>query len=162
MTIVDKIIDSIKEAHGEDFPVYYHDEPTLNLMTSRMQFPCAVVRLLTQGRIVSEAGQQKERVSAAVFFVEPMQFDFDAVSNEAIIGRCKARALAWQAVLSQSSSLFLMDDEPRTARLYDPYDDHITGFGILADIQELEGWTDCPVAPYDFNADFNNDFLITI
>ena len=160
MTIVDKIIDSIKAAHGEGFPVYYHDEPTLNLMTSRMQFPCAVVRLLTQGRIVSEAGQQKERVSAAVFFVEPMQFDFDAVSNEAIISRCKALTLAWQGALSQSPSLLLMDDEPRTARLYDPYDDHITGFGILADIQELEGWTDCPFTHGDFNDDFNNDFLI--
>lgn len=159
MTIVDKIIDSIKAAHGDGFPVYYHDEPTLNLMTSRMQFPCAVVRLLTQGRIVSEAGQQKERVSAAVFFVEPMQFDFDAVSNEAIIGRCKARAMAWKAGLSQSSDLMLTD-EPRTARLYDPYDDHITGFGILADLQELEGWTDCPFTQGDFNNDFNNDFLI--
>ena len=159
MTIVDKIIDSIKAVHGEGFPVYYHDEPTLNLMTSRMQFPCAVVRLLTQGRIVSEAGQQKEQVSAAVFFVEPMQFDFDAVSNEEIIGRCKARAMAWKAGLSQSSDLMLTD-EPRTARLYDPYDDHITGFGILADIQELEGWTDCPITQGDFNDDFNNDFLI--
>ena len=32
MTIVQKIINSIKEAHGDDFPVYYHDEPTLNLL----------------------------------------------------------------------------------------------------------------------------------
>lgn len=160
MTIVDKITDSIKAAHGQDFPVYYHDEPTLNEMTSRMQFPCALVRLLSQGRIVSEAGQRKERVSAAVFFVEPTVFDFDAVSNEAIIDRCKDRALAWQGVLSQSPSLLLLDEEPRTARLYDPYDDHITGFGILADIQELQGWTDCPVLQGDFNNDFNNDFNI--
>lgn len=160
MTIVDKIIDSIKATHGNDFPVYYHDEPTLNEMTSRMQFPCALVRLLSQGRIVSEAGQRKERVSAAVFFVEPTVFDFDAVRNEAIIDRCKARALAWQNALSQSSTLLLYGDDPRMARLYDPYDDHVTGFGILADLQELEGWTDCPVLHGDFNNDFNNDFNI--
>ena len=138
MTIVDKIIDSIKASQADGFEVYYHDEPTLNLMTSTMTFPCAIVRLLTQGRMVQEGGQVKERVSAAVFFVEPMQFDFDAVANEAIIERCKDRAAAWQLSLS-SDPLLTLVEVSRSERIYDPYDDHVTGFGILAELVELNG-----------------------
>lgn len=138
MTIVDKIIASIKAAVGDEFPVYYHDEPTLNLMTSRMEFPCALFQLLTTGNAVNEAGQLKERVSAAVFFVEPSQFDFDAVDNEAIIDRCKARAFAWIGSLPSDTWLTLSALN-RTSRIYDQYDDILTGFGVFVDITELNG-----------------------
>lgn len=158
MTIVDKITNSIKAVHGDDFPVYYHDEPTLNLMTSRMQFPCALLQLLTTGRAIQEGGMVKERVSAAVFFVEPSKFDFNAVDNEAIIDRCKQRAFAWLASLASSSDVELLD-VTRTSRVYDRYDDILTGFGVLAELQELQGWTPCPATQGDFNNDFNNDFL---
>lgn len=158
MTIVDKITNSIKAVHGEGFPVYYHDEPTLNFMTSQMQFPCALFQLLTTGRAVREGGMVKERVPAAVFFVEPSQFDFDAVDNELIIDRCKQRAFAWLASLPSSSDVELLD-VTRTSRVYDRYDDILTGFGVLAELQELQGWTPCPVTQGDFNNDFNNDFL---
>ena len=158
MTIVDKIINSLKAVHGEAFPVYYHDEPTLNLMTSRMAFPCALLQLLTTGRAVREGGMVKERVSAAVFFVDPSKFDFNAVDNEEIIDRCKQRAFAWLASLTSSSDVELLD-VTRTSRVYDRYDDILTGFGVLAELQELQGWTPCPVLQGDFNNDFNNDFL---
>lgn len=138
MTIVDKITDSIKSAHGDDFPVYYHDESTLNEMTSRMQFPCALVRLLSQGRIVMEGGQAKERVSAAVFFVERSRFDFDATENETIIDRCKGRAMAWLFTLTASHDLQL-EEITRTSRVYDRYDDILTGYGVLAEIKETNG-----------------------
>lgn len=158
MTIVDKITNSIKAVHGDGFPVYYHDEPTLNLKTLQMQFPCALLQLLTTGRAVREGGMVKERVSAAVFFVEPSKFDFDAVDNEEIIDRCKKRAFAWLASLTSSTDVELLD-VTRTSRVYDRYDDILTGFGVLAELQELQGWTPCPVTQGDFNNDFNNDFL---
>lgn len=154
MTIVDKIINSIHAALDWDetvsdgnggnttvhhtFPVYYHDDPTLNLMTSDMDFPCALVQLLTQGRIVQEGGQAKEVVSAAIFFVEPSQFDFDAVENEAIIDRCKDKAMTWLLSLPASEYIQLAE-LTRTTRVYDRYDDILTGYGLLADIQELNG-----------------------
>lgn len=138
MTIVDKIIESIKAAHGDDFPVYYHDEPTLNLLTSQMDFPCALLQLITTGTVVSEAGQMKERVSAAVFFVEPSQFDFDAIENETIIDRCKGMAMAWLLTLSGSPELQL-ENITRTSRVYDRYDDILTGYGVLAEIKETNG-----------------------
>ena len=161
MTIVDKIITSIKAALGDDFPVYYHDAQTLNVMVSQMTMPCAMFQLLTTGNAVNEAGQMKERVSAAVFFVEPSQFDFNAVDNEKIIDRCKARAFSWLGALS-SDALLTLTALNRTTRVYDDTDDILTGFGVFADLTELNGWSDCPTVPYDFNNDFNNDFLIAI
>lgn len=138
MTIVEKIIQSIKASQEEGFEVYYHDEPTLNLMTSGMTFPCAVFQLLTTGDVVQEAGQTKEVVSAAVFFVEPSDFDFDAIENETIIDRCKGRAFAWLQSLA-ADPLVELAELTRTSRVYDQYDDIVTGFGVLADIKEING-----------------------
>lgn len=138
MTIVDKIINSIKAALGDDFHVYYHDAQTLNEMVSRMEFPCATFQLLTTGNAVNEAGQLKERVSAAIFFVEPSQFDFNAVPNEVIIDRCKGRAFAWLGSLNVDEWLTLSSLN-RTSRVYDDTDDILTGFGVFADLEELTG-----------------------
>lgn len=160
MTIVDKIIASIKGTLGQGFPVYYHDEATLNLLTSRMKFPCALFQLLSSGSVVDAAGQLKERVTAAVFFVEPAtEWDDDAVANERIIDRCKRRGLYW---LSQNS----LDDyvtarATRTSRVYDQYDDILTGFALYVEATELYGYSDCEkVTAPDFNDDFNADFNI--
>ena len=138
MTIVDKIIGSIKAALGDDFPVYYHDEATLNLKTQTMQFPCALFYLLTVGTAEAEGGQMKERVTAAVFFVEPSQYDFNAVENETIIDRCKGRCFAWLLSLngSEEIGLHLIN---RTNRVYDKFDDILTGFGVSVDLKELKG-----------------------
>ena len=143
MTIVDKIINSIKAVHGADFPVYYHDDPTLNLMTQTMEFPCALLILLTRGRVPNIGGQLKEQVSAAVFFVEAQKgVDFDAVQNEVVIDRCKNRALAW--LMSLPSSTYVENvTEAQSARIYDKYDDILTGYGVQADLREVVGFA-CP------------------
>lgn len=161
MTIVEKIIASIQAELGADFPVYYHDDPTLNLMTQTMEFPCALLILLTNGRTVQEAAQVKERVTAAVFFVEPSQFDFDAVQNEAIIDRCKRRAFRWLGGLGSDPWLSL-EATNNTSRTYNRYDDILTGYGVSVDLVELNGFDGCeqPVTDYDFNNDFNGDFLV--
>ena len=138
MTIVDKIIGSIKAALGDDFAVYYHDEPTLNLMTQTMQFPCALFYLLTSGTAEAEGGQMKERVTAAVFFVEPSQYDFNAVENERIIDRCKRRCFAWLLSMNGSADIDVYSIN-RTERVYDRFDDILTGFGVSVDLKELQG-----------------------
>lgn len=156
MTIVDKIKQSIEAATG--LPVYYHDEPTLNVMTSTMDFPCALFQLLTNGRIVQEGGQMKEAVTAAVFFVNRSQFDFDAEQNEVIIDGCKASAFGWLASLN-GSGLLSVQAINRTQRVYDRYDDILTGFGVSVDLVELVGECDyVPIGCNDFNDDFNLDF----
>ena len=108
------------------------------------------------GRVVASEGGT---VSAAVFFVEPSQFDFDAEENETIIDRCKKKAFAWISYLPYSLDVELVD-VTRTSRVYDRYDDILTGFGILAEIKEAVGWSQCEsqVCPTDFNSDFNADF----
>lgn len=157
MTIVDKIINSIHAALNwtetvtdengnttevlHEFPVYYHDDPTLNLLTSQMSFPCAIFLLLTTGDAIPEGGQLKEQVSAAVFFVEPSEFDMNAVENERIIDRCKGRAFTWYGHLNEDENI--RGVRRRTERTYDRYDDILTGFGMYVDITELQGWTGC-------------------
>ena len=161
MTIVEKIIASIQAVHGSGLKVYYHDEPTLNLMTGGMEFPCAIMQLLTTGQVVTEAGQIKERVSAAVFFVEKADFDFDAKDNEQIIDRCKRRAFQWLSAIPRDQ--YITAELTRTSRVYDRYDDILTGFGVMVDVMELTGFIECgpePVRLGDFSDDFNDDFYI--
>ena len=157
MTIVDKIKNSIQAALNwtetvtdengntsevlHEFPVYYHDDATLNEMTSAMDFPCAIVLLLTSGNMERGSGQLKERVSAAVFFVEPSDFDFDAVENEAIIDRCKKRGEKWLGGLNLDR--YINATLTRTERTYNRYDDILTGMGFLVEVTEQQGWTNC-------------------
>lgn len=154
MTIVEKIKKSIQAVFDWDetvtdgngvqttvhhtFPVYYHDDPTLNLMTQTMEFPCAIFLLLTTGNADREGGTMKERVTASVFFVEPSQYDFGAEENEVIIDRCKERAFEWLISLNGSEYVDLVE-LTRTSRTYDRYDDILTGYGVQAEVKELEG-----------------------
>ena len=159
MTIVEKIRASIQRVHGAGFEVHYHDDPTMNIKAETMALPAAIVQLITQGELDQTSGQWREVVSAAVFFVDKSEFDFDADKNEKIIDKCKRMALRWLAGLQLDEDLTLVRWE-RTSRVYERFDAILTGFAVMVDLRETEGVTDCPIMPYDFNDDFNNDFLI--
>lgn len=138
MTIVEKIKASIHEALGEDYPVYYNDDPGANLETGSMEFPCALVKLFNSGNVLNEAAQIKEVVSAAVFFINLTEFDFDAEENEEIIDACKADASAWLLTLGGNADIQL-ENVTRSSRVYNEYDDNVTGFGVFAELKELKG-----------------------
>ncbi|MBP5315611.1 MAG: hypothetical protein J6Y87_07075 [Muribaculaceae bacterium] len=159
MTITEKIKASIQRVHGEDFGVYYDDDPKLNLRTGTMTFPCALVQLITQGELDQTSGQWREVVSAAVFFVDLSEFDFNADNNEEIIDDCKRRALRWLASIQFDPYIELVRWS-RTSRVYQRFDDILTGFAVMVDLKELEGISDCEeyICPSDFNDDFNDDF----
>jgi hypothetical protein len=142
MTIIEKIRASIQSVHGGDFQVYYHDDPTMNLIADNMDLPAAIVQLITQGTIDQQSGQWREVVSAAVFFVDKSDFDFDADENEKIIDRCKRRCLRWLAALPLDSDLDLVRWE-RTSRVYERFDAILTGFAVMVDLRERESVTDC-------------------
>lgn len=142
MTIIEKIRNSIKRVHGDDFEVYYHDDPTMNIVADTMKLPAAIVSLITQGTLMQQSGQWRESVSAAVFFVERSDFDFDADANEAIIDRCKSRCLRWLAALPLDTDIEIMRWE-RTSRVYERFDAILTGFAVMVDIAEIEGVTYC-------------------
>lgn len=142
MTIVEKIRASIQRVHGEGFGVYYHDDPTMNIIADTMTLPAAIVQLITQGELDQTSGQWREIVSAAVFFVDRSEFDFDADENEKIIDACKRRALRWLAGLQLDDDLELVRWE-RTSRVYERFDAILTGFAVMVDLREMEGVTDC-------------------
>ena len=159
MTIIEKIRASIQRVHGNGFAVYYHDDPTMNIIADTMTLPAAIVQLITQGELDQTSGQWREIVSAVVFFVDRSEFDFDADENEKIIDQCKRRALRWLAGLQLDEDLELVRWE-RTSRVYERFDAILTGFAVMVDLREMEGVSDCPVPQGDFNNDFNNDFNI--
>ena len=142
MTIIEKIRASIQSVHGSNFQVYYHDDPTMNLIADNMDLPAAIVQLITQGTIDQQSGQWREVVSAVVFFVDKSDFDFDADENEQIIDRCKRRCLRWLAALPLDPDLDLVRWE-RTSRVYERFDAILTGFAVMVDLREREGVTDC-------------------
>ena len=142
MTIIEKIRASIQAVHGSDFQVYYHDDVTLNELADTMELPAAIVTLITQGTIDEQSGQYREVVSAAVFFVDKSEFDFNADDNEKIIDQCKRRCLRWLAALPMDEHLDLVRWE-RTSRVYERFDAILTGFAVLVDLREREGVTDC-------------------
>ena len=142
MTIIEKIRASIRAVHGSDFDVYYHDDPTMNIIADTMTLPAAIVTLITQGTIDQQSGQWREVVSAAVFFVDKSEFDFDADENEKIIDDCKRRCLRWLAALPLDHDLDLVRWE-RTSRVYERFDAILTGFAVMVDLREREGVTDC-------------------
>ena len=142
MTIVEKIRASIQRVHGAGFEVYYHDDPTMNIIADTMTLPAAIVQLITQGELDQRSGQWREVVSAAVFFVDRSEFDFDADENEKIIDQCKRRALRWLAGLQLDEDLTLVRWE-RTSRVYERFDAILTGFAVMVDLMETEGVTDC-------------------
>ena len=159
MTIIEKIRASIQAVHGSEFKVYYHDDPTMNIIADTMDLPAAIVQLLAQGTIDQQSGQWREVVSAVVFFVDKSDFDFDADENEKVIDQCKRRCLRWLAELPLDADIDLVR-WTRTSRVYERFDAILTGFAVMVDLREREGVTDCPAMPYDFNDDFNDDFLI--
>lgn len=142
MTIIEKIRASIQRVHGDGFEVYYHDDPTMNLIADTMELPAAIVQLITQGELDQTSGQWREIVSAVVFFVDRSDFDFDADENEKIIDQCKRRALRWLASLQLDEELDLVRWE-RTSRVYERFDAILTGFAVMVDLRETEGVMDC-------------------
>lgn len=142
MTIIEKIRASIQRVHGEGFEVYYHDDPTMNIIADTMTLPAAIVQLITQGELDQMSGQWREVVSAAVFFVDRSEFDFDADENEKIIDQCKRRALRWLAGLQLDEDLKLVRWS-RTSRVYERFDAILTGFAVMVDLMETESVTDC-------------------
>lgn len=137
MTIIEKLITSIKDALGDNFPVYYHNEETLNVIADNADYPCAFVYLLETGDLVEENGVVKEEATFAVHFVELTDFDYCSMDNEAIISRCKRRALQWVNNLSKDR-YFTLEDIGNTQRTYEAFDTILTGFGVLLTLKELE------------------------
>lgn len=144
MTIIEKIRASIQAVHGGDFNVYYHDDVTLNELADTMELPAAIVTLITQGTIDEQSGQYREVVSAAVFFVDKSEFDFNADDNEQVIDQCKRRCLRWLAALPMDERLDLVRLE-RTGRVYERFDAILTGFAVMVELRDREGVTDCEI-----------------
>ena len=107
-----------------------------------MEHPIGELMQTAMTSITIDSGNARETVPAAVFFVEPSEFDFDAKENEVIIDRCKTRAFAWILSLQTDGELELEAIE-RTQRVYEQFDAILTGYAVMVRLKELQGVTDC-------------------
>lgn len=137
-SIIDKVIDSIKDAFEKKLAVYYHNEKTLNLVLDNADFPCAIVYLIERGDVVEENGVLKEKCTFAVHFIEPSEFDFNSIENEEIISRCKERCFEWIYSLNRNADIEI-ENVINSQRSYEAFDAILTGFGVLIEIKELTG-----------------------
>lgn len=136
MTIIEKIQSSVKAGAG--VPCYYQSAEQLNRIADNMDYPCAYFFLLQQNTLNIDGGNFRERLQIAVFFVEPTEWDFDAIENEEIIDRCKIRAYKWLRSLLTSAD-FQIVSQNGTQRVYDEFDAILTGYAINVTIEELKG-----------------------
>lgn len=133
--IVSKVLQSIRFA-GHD--VIYGSVDTINVNMAGVKLPCCYVSLLSDCRQIKAGGQWIESATFMVAFVAKTEYAFDSVDNESIIQRCRVAALQWLESLSGSDTLTavsLVD----TQRVYDEFDDIVTGLVMRVELAELLG-----------------------
>lgn len=141
MTITEKIKASITNATG--LTCYYQSAEDLNRVLDDAQFPCALFFLLKGEQVQNSGAHYKERINAAVFFVDMSDgVDFSAERNEQIIDGCKKTAYKWLHSLNRSTILkctALNGSE----RVYAEYDSQLTGYAVNVQLEELRGEVVC-------------------
>lgn len=141
MTLIDKIKKSVEDATG--MPFLYHAAGELNELIARAaELPCAFAFLLDSGTVEDTNGIYHERVTFAVVFADKTQFDFNALENEEIIDRMKAKAFRWLHALRTSDDLRLITTNS-TQRLYDTTTDVLTGYAVNVTLEEIDGYGIC-------------------
>lgn len=141
-TIIDKIKASVEGV--TNCPFYYHSEGDLNLiLDSVSEFPCAIATLLDSNNVEIDASQIRERVRIAIFFVQPTEFNFEALENEELIQACKTLAFKWVNGLLSHDSELTLESVNDTTRIYDQYDTILTGFAVNVSLVENYGMSRC-------------------
>lgn len=136
MTIIEKIQNSVKAATG--LVCYYQSVEQLDRIADNAEYPCAYLFLLQQQGLNIDGGNIRERLNISVFFVNPTEFDFNAVENERIIERCRRSAFKWLRYLMRNSD-FRLISENGSERVYDEFDVILTGYAVNVTIEELKG-----------------------
>ena len=140
MSIVTKIKRSVESATG--LTMHYHDEGTINEIIYSSPMPCCFFALLRDTELLTDGSQNRERASIAMFFVDKTEFDFDSEENEEIIERCKTKANTWIRSLINDSTLTI-SGSLRMARVYNEYDEILTGIAVNVTLEETYGFNAC-------------------
>lgn len=141
MNIIEKIKESIEGATGVRFIYHAAGELEVELMSVE-KFPIAYAHLLQSGSVSDTLGEYHERVTMAVIFAQPTEYDFNSIENEDKIDACKVFAFNWLYALRSSQTLRLVSVNS-TDRLYDTTAEVLTGFALNVTLEEIKGYGAC-------------------
>lgn len=143
MSIVEKIKQSV-EAIGIDFA--YGSESDINEIISRHDFNecklCYCQLLETGTAVQSATGRWHDSVNVALFVVDTTDFDFDTLENESIIEECMKLVFRWLYEQKRSDTI-KVSTPTNSTRIYDEFDDIVTGYGIQVTIEDKVGYGSC-------------------
>lgn len=146
MTIAEKIKQSFEGATG--LRLLYATSEEINRAISYARMPCGFFTLLSSGEVVNYSSGASERVEVTLAVITLADGEPSSYSNEERIELCKVEVLKWLKALRTSDTL-RVTDEFRTQRVYDEFDDVVTGFSVTLTLEDLvPQCCDNPHEPY--------------
>lgn len=139
MNIIEKIKASVTALQ---LPFIYGDEGHLNMLVANTTLPCVYCLLLESSLVEDASGVIRERIEIGMFFIDKTQFDCDSIENEDIIDGCKQSAFKWLLGVRQGTE-FVVNSVTGATRVYDKFDDIVTGYCLRVSLTELEGVSTC-------------------
>lgn len=135
MNIARKIIQSVAEATA--LKCYYGTRESINEQVSKGGLPCAFFALLAESNIQEGAGTIAETYTLTISFARLTEFDYESVDNEDIIEHCQLDAFIWLAYIRAGMADFVAGEVVGSGRLYEEFDDIITGYYLTIRITTL-------------------------
>lgn len=143
MTIIDKIKKSVEDL-GLVFE--YGSLADINEIVSSHDFDagklCYCTLISTGTARLDTQGRWHDVIQAGLFVVDKTDFDPCSLENEEIISDCKDSVFAWLLSVKNSPEI-KVQSVVSSQRVYDEFDDIVTGYGVQITIEEKEGFGNC-------------------
>lgn len=140
MNIISKIKATI---NAMSLPFIYGSESELNTLIAKTALPCVYCLLLNSSLVEDESGVVRERIEVGLFFINKTEYDADSIENEDIIHGCKISAFKWLQSVRVNNADFVVNSVSGATRVYDNFDDIVTGYCLRVSLTENEGVTTC-------------------
>ena len=140
MNIAKKIKEIFEASTG--LPLVYGTEEAINRAIGTGTLPCGLLKLIGSGTVTADGGLLVEEPRVSVAVVNLTQFDADSYDNEDIITACKTKLYNFILAV-QSSRDIALEAVTECVRLYEIYDDIVTGIFVTMRLREVYG-VSCP------------------
>ena len=145
MSIIDKIKESV-EALGIAFK--YGSGDDINDVISGHDFDggrlCYCTLITTGTATLDVSGRWHDQVQVGLFVVDKTDFDPCTFENEDIIDDCKKDVFRWLLSIRTSPTLKMLSVN-NSQRVYDEFDDIVTGYGVQVTLEEKQGFGACDI-----------------
>ena len=103
---------------------------------------CYCTLITTGTATLDTSGRWHDSVQLGLFVVDKTDFDPCTLENEQIIDACKKDVFRWLLSVRTSADIKVQTVN-NSQRVYDEFDDIVTGYGILATVEDKSGFGAC-------------------